>query len=207
MAFDLKRTDNSGAVRPSRRALLGALITVPIMGKAPPSTIHQSDVALGALGTAINEPAALLRTSEGRKLSRFRYHNAEALFRSSSVDIADPLHDAVYSFGIVIQLGLSAHLLDVGFDDRWCARNIGLHVARSLACANATGFGFESPEFELLAALLSPYSKWRNSHGSDGPDFPFTANQTRDLVRSLLDQVHAVTGHPRRRVWRISGKS
>jgi hypothetical protein len=56
---------------------------------------------------------------------------------------------------------MSSHLLDVGFTDQWCARHIGLDVTRSLACANATGFGFESSDFDQLAAILSPYGKWR----------------------------------------------
>src|SRR3546814_5853816 len=59
-----------------------------------------------------------------------------------------------YHVGIVMQLGLSSHLLDVGFDDQWCARHLAYRVAKSLAYANATGLGFEGPEVELLAAIL-----------------------------------------------------
>lgn len=102
----------------------------------------------------------------------------------------------------MLQLGLSSHLLDVGFADTWCARNVGLHVARSLAYANATGLGFASPEVALLTANLSPYSKWRNAGPSDVPsDFPFTRREVRTLTRALLDRVRQVTGHQRPRGW------
>jgi hypothetical protein len=103
----------------------------------------------------------------------------------------------------VMQLGLSAHLLDVGFDDRWCARFIGLHVSRSLAYANATGLGFESAQFAMLATILSPYGRWRHSGAGDAlPQLPFTRDEIRTSVRSLLDRVRDVTGHPRPRCCR-----
>lgn len=149
-------------------------------------------------------PANFSRSREGRSASRFRYHNAESFFLGVERGIAQGGHDRLYQIGIVLQLGLSSHLLDVGFTDRWCAQNIGLYISRSLAFANATGFGFERPEFDLLAAILSPYSRWPYpAHGERIDDVPFTPAQLQALTRALLDHVHRVTGHPRPLGWRV----
>jgi hypothetical protein len=142
----------------------------------------------------------LRRTKAGRSDSRFRYHNAESFFLGIEQGIVRDPHDRLYQTGIVLQLGLSSHLLDVGFTDQWCARHIGLNIARSLAYANATGFGFELAEFDLLAAILSPYGKWRFPQPREQiEDLPFTPEQIRMLTRMLLDHVHYVTGHARPR--------
>lgn len=93
-------------------------------------------------------------------------------------------HDRFYQTGIVLQLGLSSHLFDVGFTDQWCARHVGLNVARSLAYANASGFGFELAEFDLLAAILSPYGKWRFPQPREhAEDPPFTPEQIGMLAQ------------------------
>jgi hypothetical protein len=152
---------------------------------------------------AEERPRKLVRTPPGRQLSRSRYHNAEGFFRGRGTPGEALSADRLYLFGIVIQLGLSAHLLDVGFDDGWCARHIGLHVSRSLAYANATGLGFDVAGFGLLAALLSPYGKWRHGPHEDALDLPFTGEEIGSLVRLMLDHVREVTGHPRPRGWRI----
>ena len=117
-----------------------AAVAVPSHRKLPP-VLEQIE----------ERPVVLRRSREGRRLSRFRYNNAEGFFRSSRIQDGRLRGDTLYSLGIVTQLGLSAHLLDVGFDDRWCAQYIGLHVARFLAYANATGFDLHSADFELLA--------------------------------------------------------
>ncbi len=105
-------------------------------------------------------------------------------------------------FSIVLQLGLSSHLLDVGFADAWCASHVGLHIGRSLAYANATGFGFAVAEFDLLAAILSPYNKWYHpTQRGRAVVLPFTQSEIRTLARTLLDHVHEVTGHSRPRGW------
>lgn len=104
----------------------------------------------------------------------------------------------LYSAGIVIQLALSSHLLDVGFSDHWCARFIGLNVDRSLAYANATGLGCDCKETTRLIAVLSPYWKWNPRHHIDRPvpdDGGFTADQVRRIVSSLMEHVAQVTGH------------
>ena len=147
-------------------------------------------------------PPQLDRSREGRIASRFRYHNAESFFRAIEQGIVRDARDRLYQTGIVLQLGLSSHLFDVGYTDEWCARHIGLYVTRSLAYANATGFGFVSAEFNLLAAILSPYGRWRFSDPLKHSDVPFTPDQMRKLTRRLLDHVHQVTGHPRPRGWR-----
>lgn len=150
----------------------------------------------------IEPPVQLGRSREGRSASRFRYHNAEGFFLGVERGMVQDAHDRLYQIGIVLQLGLSSHLFDVGFTDRWCVQNIGLYISRSLAFANATGFGFQRPEFDLLAAILSPYSRWR-CPGQDEriDDVPFTPAQLQELTRALLDHVHRVTGHPRPRGW------
>jgi len=106
--------------------------------------------------------------------------------------------DFLYSTGIVAQLALSSHLLDVGFPDTWCARYVSLHIDRSLAYANASGFGYECAETARLAAVLSPYWKWNHRHLVDRPhpkDGGFTSDQVRTLLRALMDHVGHVTGH------------
>ncbi|MEJ2411274.1 MAG: hypothetical protein P8Y48_18755 [Novosphingobium sp.] len=101
----------------------------------------------------------------------------------------------LYHTGIVIQLGLSAHLIDVGFDDAWCARHLGLHLDRSLALANATGLDLDAPPIAALAGFLSPYGQWRHADVGKPPDYPFAPGEMRVLTRALLDHVRAVTGH------------
>lgn len=181
----------------SRRGLLSSLAAMPIAFSSSSTSqfAHPSD--------AEERPAKLERTLQNRQLSRVRYHNAEGFFRSPSPFGEELDGDRIYSIGIVIQLGLSAHLLDVGFDDQWCARHIGLHVSRSLSLANETGLSFNPAGFELLTALLSPYGKWRDAPRTAVLDFPFTDREVGSLVRLMLDRVRDVTGHPRPRGWRI----
>lgn len=143
---------------------------------------------------------AVFRTREGRVLSQCRYRNAECFFAAiEELRLADP-GALLYQTGIVVQLALSSHLLDVGFDDSWCARNIGLHIGKALAYANATGLNYQSPELDQLAVVLSPYNKWRNPD-LDGsrPPAPTSLPNIPPLLRDLLDHVRGVTGHPRPR--------
>jgi len=184
----------------SRRGLLTSLAAAPIVFSASAAT--QSALRFDAE----ERPVKLERTLQNRHLSRARYHNAEGFFHSVS-PLGDELDgNRLYSIGIVIQLGLSAHLLDVGFDDGWCARHVGLHVSRSLALANETGLGFNPPGFELLTALLSPYGKWRHAPRAAVLDFPIEDRELRSLARSLLNHVRDVTGHPRPRGWRTRSR-
>lgn len=149
-------------------------------------------------------PANLERSRAGRELSRARYHTAEAFFTPIEGRFPTPVDDMLYRAGIVVQLGLSAHLLDVGFADTWCARHIGLCVADSLAYGNATGLGLHCPDMNRLADVLTPYWKWNAVHLWDAPrpdDGGFTADAVRPLLRTLLDRVYDVTGHPRPKGW------
>lgn len=187
----------------SRRALLGALTVVPIAALPDRAAASPWGAAIGALPCALtDQPVLLQRSRKGRSYSRFRYHNAESFFVGIEKGAIQHPQDRLYQIGIVVQLGLSSHLLDVGLTDQWCAHNLGLHVTRSLACANATGLGFELAEFDLLAAILSPYSKWRFPQPRErAENLPFNAAEIRALTRTLLDHVHQVTGHPRPRGW------
>lgn len=185
----------------SRRSLLKVLSVAPIATLPGSATASPWDAAIAALPYH-DEPVVLRRTRAGRGDSRFRYHNAESFFLGIEKGIVRDQHDRLYQTGIVLQLGLSSHLLDVGFTDQWCARHVGLNVVRSLAYANASGFGFELAEFDLLAAILSPYGKWRFPQPRDrAEDLPFSPEQIQMLTRMLLDHVHHVTGHPRPRGW------
>lgn len=181
----------------SRRAMLRAIAIAPIVG-----TVVCAPEVTAASSANIELPVRLSRSRAGRSASRFRYHNAESFFVGVERGIVQDGCDRLYLVGVVLQLGLSSHLFDVGFNDRWCAENLGLYISRSLAFANATGFGFERPEFDLLAAILSPYSRWRYpAQGERTDDVPFTPAQLRAQTRALLDHVHRVTGHPRPRGW------
>lgn len=157
--------------------------------------------ALAELHTRFNDPAPSLRvTRRSRSLSEFRYHNAEHFFRGFDGSLPYTHRELFYRGGIVTQLAISSHLLDIGFPDEWCARNIGLRVAHSLAYANATGFDHHCPQMARLAAVLNPYWKWNDARRGDKPepdDGGFSVAQIAVLLRALLDHVHHVTGHDR----------
>ncbi|KXU33369.1 hypothetical protein A0J57_05585 [Sphingobium sp. 22B] len=187
--------------RPSRRDLLRALTAAPVVAVVSPA----SD-ALAVLHTQYeDQPATLARTREGRSLSRFRYHNAESFLWGLNQGICgNDVGEMLYRSGIVVQLGLSSYLLDIGFSDEWNARHIRLDVAKSLAYANATGFGHGCPDMARLAAVLSPYWKWGHAHRFEArpDDGGFTTSKVAPLLRTLLDHVHDVTGHRRPNGWR-----
>ncbi len=182
----------------AQRPTAGAIATSPVsaLGVSAPSPQR---VALTALGEAHEAgPIQLLRTREGRSLSRARYRRAEEFMLPLSPRAPGDRPDFLYGAGIVAQLALSSHLLDVGFPDAWCARYIGLYVAKSLAYANASGLGLESPETARLAQVLTPYSKWNCRSQADSPcpnDGGFSYDETRALLRAMLDHVGCVTGH------------
>ncbi len=184
----------------SRRALLGAVTGGPIAALAAPSPWGAALASLHAEHD--DEPVMLVRSKAGRSLSRWRYHRAEGFFPDNEPRSIGGWHSFLYFSGITAQLGLSAHLLDVGFPDEWNARRIGLHVTKSLAYANATGLGHDCPDMARLAAVLTPYCQWNRVRlfGEPEPDDDgLTAPQVRKLLRALLDRVRDVTGHPRPR--------
>jgi len=199
---DLSSRDSIGGNGTSRRALLRAMTTAPIGVSFVTSPWGE---ALAALHREHDDELTLLfRSREGRSLSRFRYHRAESFFEALEAGILTNNDDVLYYSGIVAQLALSGHLLDIGFEDEWCARHIGLRVAEGLAYANATGLGHACPDMMRLAVVLTPYWKWRQRRWDDPipADGGFTADQVRPLLRALLNRVHEVTGHPRPNGWR-----
>lgn len=142
----------------------------------------------------------LVRSRAGRVLSEARYRNGESFYAAIAELRFGNTGDLLYHTGIVVQMALSSHLLDVGYDDQWCARNIGLHISKALAYANATGLNYHSPELKRLVPVLSPYNVWRSPdlHGSLPPQ-PASLPNIPPLLRDLLDHVRMVTGHPRPR--------
>lgn len=197
--------DSPPASATSRRALLLALTATPAAVLAAPVASPWEEALTPLHDRYDDEPATLVRTKEGRALSRFRYHNAESFFESLDRGFYDRRDEVLYQSGIVAQLALSAHLLDVGFSDEWNARHIRLDVGKGLAYANATGFAHHCPDMARLAAVLSPYWKWGHAHQYDQPrpdDGGFTLGEVRPILRALLDRVHDVTGHPRLNGWR-----
>lgn len=167
------------------------------------NSLPDENSALAALWKIYDaEPVRLLRTKQGRSLSRDRYKRAEQFAAMLSPDAPFDWPDFLYSTGIVVQLALSSHLLDVGFPDSWCARYISLHVDRSLAYANVTAFGYDCPETARLMQVLAPYWKWNRRNLMDGQhpdDGGFTPDEVRALVAALLGHVCQVTGHARSR--------
>lgn len=189
-------SDSAGAT--SRRSLLQGLAAAPVMAPVISSPWAEPLASLHA--DCGNDPAAIMRTKEGRALSRRRYHVAEGFFPAAQ-ERAD-WRGYLYRAGITAQLALSSHLLDMGFADDWCARHIGLRVAKSLAYANATGLGHDCPDMARLAVVLTPYWRWNQVRlfGEPEPDDDgLTAPQVHALLRALLDRVRDVTGHPRPR--------
>jgi len=193
----------------SRRTLLHALTAAPVVAISV-SVISPWSKALAPLHQRYeDEPATLVRTKYGREFSLVRYHRAEEFFATIEEGFLDRdfAHGLLYKSGVVAQLALSAHLLDVGFSDEWNARNIRQDISKGLAYANATGFGHDCPEMARLAVILSPYWKWRNFYErwETKPDQGgFTADQIRPLLRALLEKVHDVTGHPRPENWHLN---
>lgn len=184
----------------SRRDLLSALAATPLAAL--------STAGAGSLGMSVDVPSELVslrRTREGRRLSRIRYHNAEGFFAPVERGFPFRPNDQLYQIGITVQLALSSHLLDVGFDDAWCAKNIGLYVNKSLEHANATGLGHDCSDLKRLADILSPYGRLRNAEVSTASSpCPFSNEQICRLTRELLERVREVTGHNRPRGWRSS---
>src|SRR3546814_3824263 len=109
--------DSPTASPTSRRSLLLTLTATPAAALAAP-IFSPWEEALRLLHDHYDdEAAALVRTKERRSLSRFRYHNAESFFESLDRGFYGRRDEMLYQSGIVAQLALSAHLLDVGFSE------------------------------------------------------------------------------------------
>lgn len=177
----------------SRRSMLVGLASAPaVVAIAAPAA------GIPAAQTIADSEAipTLTRNPERRALSRFRYHNAEGFFLGLDPAVGMRPNDRLYRAGIVFQLAISSHLLDVGFDDDWCRRNVGLDVGKALRLANATGLAATDGDIGRLATALSPYSKWRDPASAD-PNAGEAAI-AHATARRLLDHVRQATGHPRR---------
>lgn len=174
-----------------------------IRGVHIPPTIGNQTPELRALWRSYRaEPIQILRTRDGRSLSRERFRRTEEFMSFLASNNHNDWNDFLYNAGIVVQLALSSHLLDVGFSDDWCARNIGLNIAQSFAYANATGFGHECVEAKRLMDVLSPYWKWNRRSLAESPqpsDGGFTPEEIRTLLCNIVTQVHHVTGDKRTR--------
>lgn len=191
--------DSSIDDRTSRRNLLKALTALPVSAVAIPVTSPWNEAVEELHRDYGDKPVKIKRTKEGRALSCHRYHVAEEFLPERISTINADWQNYLYRAGIVSQLALSSHLLDVGFPDDWTARHIGLRVAKSLAYANATGFGHECTDMARLAGILTPYWKWNQVRlfGEPEPDDgQFTIGQVHHLLCTLLDRVHDITGHP-----------
>lgn len=174
------------------------------------STLPGKSSELGALWRRYDaRPVRLVRTREGRNFSFVRFDRAHSFMAGMAYPAGKDMSDYFYSAGIVAQLAMSSHLLDVGFPDMWCAKYIGLHVDRSLAYANATGFGYEDAETERLMQVLSPYWKWNTLSQLQGikpDDGGFTRECIAGLIAALVKHVAEVTGH-NLRPGRCSGRT
>ncbi|OAN52685.1 hypothetical protein A7Q26_07730 [Sphingobium sp. TCM1] len=193
-------------VSKSRRALLRGLAFAPVAASAIASPWGG---ALGALHQQYeDEPATLERTKEGRSMSRFRYHNAERWMTTLEADfLTEPrlTKEALHQAGFVTQQALCAYLLDMGFADGWNASHIKQDIAKALAYSNACGFGHDCADMARLAAVLSPYWKWGYHYADWEENRPRTGGfihaTITPLVRTLVDRVHDLTGHPRPKGW------
>jgi hypothetical protein len=189
-------------VSKSRRALLCGLAIAPVAASAIASPWEDT---LGALHRRYeDEPAKLERTKEGRSISRFRYHNAERWMTTLEADfLIEPrfAREALHHAGFVTQQALCAYLLDIGFADACNASHIKQYIAKALAYSNACGFGHDCPDMARLAGVLSPYWKWGYHYADWEENRPRTGGfipaTITPLVRTLVDRVHDVTGHPR----------
>jgi len=191
---------------PSRRALLRGLTVAPVAASVIASPWAE---ALASLHRRYDdEPALLVRSREGRSLSRDFYHSAEIEMESVELGFfSQPrfIRIALHRAGSIAKLALCAYLLDVGFPDAWNAEHIRQDIAKALAYANATGFGHDCLDMARLAIILSPFWKWGYPHLIGDPpmdDGGYSPDRARLLLRALLERVHDVTGHPRPKGWR-----
>src|SRR3546814_16218314 len=105
----------------------------------------------------------LRRTDEGRALSRARYRDAAASLITFGLQ-ARTTEGMLYSAGIIAQAGLSAHLLDVGFDDDWCAKHIRHNIEKALAYSNASGLGRSEERRVGKECVSTCRSRWSPYH-------------------------------------------
>ena len=93
------------------------IIPLPSQRSLPAGPAASSrDATLAAWWRAYDaQPVQLQRTREGRNLSRERYRRAEEFMLSLAPGAPGDWPDFLYFTGIVVQMALSSHLLDMGF--------------------------------------------------------------------------------------------
>ena len=97
----------------SRRALLGALTTAPIVIRPVKAVVSPWQSALVDLHEVYDhEQARPRRTKAGRSLSRFRYHNAERFYIKVGAPYARTGEPLMYASGIVVQLALRGRYIE-----------------------------------------------------------------------------------------------
>lgn len=143
------------------------------------------------------EPLTVQRTAYKRALGEVRFRNAVASLEAIDPD-ADHINSMLcYGAGVAAQMGLTAYLLDRGFDDHWCARNVGLRITAALDWANAAGLNHANPSICQLAIVLTPYWKWRRFWNSEilrSADCGFKPGEVRAIIDNLLDHICTATG-------------
>lgn len=191
----------------SRRSVLLRLAVAPVSVTVVASPWAKSLTPLHS--GYEDEQTKLRRTKAGRSTSRFRYQSAEKWMASLEIGLlAEPrfARETLHQVGFVAQQALCAYLLDVGFADAWNAQHIKQDIAKALAYANASGFAHDCIEMARLATVLSPYWKWGYHYDQWDKDKPdtggFVPATIIPLMRTLLDRVHDLTGHPRPKGWR-----
>ena len=119
------------------------LTPVSSQGDLPVRPLHRAhNGELAALWRIYGgEPFHLLRTREGRDLSRARYQRAKEFQRSLEPGAPGEWTDFLYCTGIVVQLALSCHLLDVGF-----ALTLARERGKDMASDYAQKAPVQSPE-------------------------------------------------------------
>ena len=143
------------------------------------------------------EPLTVQRTAWKRALGEVRFRNAIASLEAIDPDADNVTSTLYYGAGVAAQMGLTAYLLDRGFDDHWCARNVGLRITTALDWANATGLNHANPSICRLATVLTPYWKWGRFWNSDfirSADCGFKPGEIHTIIDNLLDRIGTATG-------------
>lgn len=178
---------------------IASSVPTPMSKISVAAATHEGSAScLAALHVEYGDPPVTLRRADGgRLLSRQRYRDAAASLITFGLQ-ARTTEGMLYRAGMIAQAGLSAHLLDVGFDDDWCAKHIHHNIQKALVYSNASGLGWERAEMRRLAETLSPYWKWNRIaiwHRGRPDDGGFALDEVTILLLALLEQVRAVTGH------------
>lgn len=143
-------------------------------------------------------PLSVQRTAYKRDFGRVRFENAVSWFASCDPDLARVEASHLYDAGICAHLALTAYLLDRGFDDSWCAKNLAYRITDALDWANAAGLGFSNSALSRLAIVLTPYWQWGPMHQDrQTRRLPFEVEglTIHDPLENLLHRIGCTTGY------------